>query len=42
MSKFDDTVKEMESQVKELEDDLAGEIDKLDEEGKQKAKEFHD
>ncbi len=38
MSKFDDTVKEMESQVKELEDDLAGEIDKLDEEGKQKAK----
>ena len=28
----------MESQVKELEDDLAGEIDKLDEEGKEKAK----
>ena len=38
MSKFEDTVKEMESQVKELEDDLAGEIDKLDEEGKEKAK----
>ncbi len=38
MSKFEDTVKEMESQVKELEDDLAGEIDRLDEEGKEKAK----
>ncbi|MBR4421237.1 MAG: hypothetical protein IKS69_01725 [Erysipelotrichaceae bacterium] len=38
MSKFEDTVKEMESQVKELEDNLAGEIDKLDEEGKEKAK----
>ena len=38
MSKFEDTVKEMESQVKEMEDDLAEEIDKLDEEGKEKAK----
>ena len=38
MQKFDDTVKEMESQVKELEDDLAEKVEKLDEEGKEKAK----
>ncbi|MBQ1787508.1 MAG: hypothetical protein II004_01105 [Erysipelotrichaceae bacterium] len=38
MQKFDDTVKEMESQVKELEDDLAEKVEKLDEEGKVKAK----
>jgi hypothetical protein len=38
MEKFDDTVKEMESQVKELEDDLAEKVEKLDDEGKVKAK----
>ena len=38
MQKFDDTVKEMESQVKELEDDLAEKVEKLDDEGKGKAK----
>ncbi|MBQ1534340.1 MAG: hypothetical protein IIZ64_05960 [Erysipelotrichaceae bacterium] len=38
MQKFDDTVKEMESQVKELEDDLAEKVEKLDDEGKVKAK----
>ena len=38
MSKFEDTVKEMESQVQELEENLAKEVDKLDEEGKEKAR----
>lgn len=38
MTKFEDTVKEMESQVQELEKDLAAKVDNLDDEGKQKAK----
>ena len=38
MSKFEDTVKEMESQVQELENDLAAKVQNLDEEGKEKAK----
>ena len=38
MTKFEDTVKEMESQVEELEKDLAEKADQLDEAGKEKAK----
>lgn len=38
MTKFEDTVKEMESQVQDLENDLAEKADKLDEEGREKAK----
>lgn len=38
MTKFEDTVKEMESQVQELEKDLAAKVENLDDEGKQKAK----
>ena len=38
MSKFDDTVKELESQVHDLEEDLAKKVEILDEEGKEKAK----
>jgi len=38
MTKFEDTVKEMESQVQDLEDDLAKKAEVLDEEGKEKAK----
>lgn len=38
MTKFEDTVKEMESQVEELENDLAEKVEKLDEAGKEKAK----
>ena len=38
MSKFEDTVREMESQVQDLEKDLAAKVEALDEEGKQKAK----
>ena len=38
MTKFEDTVKEMESQVQDLENDLAEKAEKLDEEGREKAK----
>ena len=38
MNKFEDTVKEMESQVQDLENDLAEKSDKLDDEGKERAK----
>ena len=38
MTKFEDTVKEMESQVQDLEEDLAKKAEKLDEEGKERAK----
>ena len=38
MTKFEDTVKEMESQVEELENDLANRADKMDEASKEKAK----
>ena len=38
MTKFEDTVKEMESQVQDLENDLAEKADKLDDEGKERAK----
>ena len=38
MNKFEDTVKEMESQVQELEENLAKEVKDLDEEGKEKAR----
>ena len=38
MTKFEDTVKEMESQVEELENDLADKADQLDDAGKEKAK----
>ena len=38
MNKFEDTVKEMESQVEELEKDLADKSDKLDDAGKEKAR----
>ncbi len=38
MTKFEDTVKEMESQVQELEKDLAVKAETLDDEGKEKAK----
>ena len=38
MSKFEDTVKEMESQVQELEENLAKKVDLLDEDGKEKAR----
>ena len=40
MTKFEDTVKEMESQVEELENDLAEKSEKLDEESKAKAQEL--
>jgi len=38
MTKFEDTVKEMESQVEELENDLANRADKMDDASKEKAK----
>ena len=38
MNKFEDTVKEMESQVQDLENDLAEKSDRLDDEGKERAK----
>lgn len=38
MSKFEDTVKEMESQVQELEENLAKKVDLLDDDGKEKAR----
>ena len=38
MTKFEDTVREMESQVQDLENDLAEKAQNLDEEGKEKAK----
>ena len=38
MTKFEDTVKEMESQVEELENDLAAKAEKLDEANMEKAK----
>ena len=38
MAKFEDTVKELESQVHDLEEDLAKKVEILDEEGKEKAK----
>ena len=38
MTKFEDTVREMESQVQDLEKDLAEKVQILDEEGKEKAK----
>ena len=38
MTKFEDTVKEMESQVEDLENDLAEKTDKLDDAAKEKAK----
>lgn len=38
MSKFEDTVRELESQVQDLENDLAKKADSLDDEGKEKAK----
>ena len=38
MTKFEDTVREMESQVQDLENDLAEKAQNLDDEGKEKAK----
>ena len=38
MTKFEDTIKEMESQVNELENDLAAKAEQLDESNKEKAK----
>ena len=38
MTKFEDTIKEMESQVNELENDLAAKTEQLDESNKEKAK----
>ena len=38
MTKYEDTVKEMESQVEDLENDLADKADQLDDAGKEKAK----
>lgn len=38
MTKFEDTVKELESQVQDLENDLADKAERLDKEGREKAK----